>query len=290
MDKRPIGSSDGRFFWYFVLNLFDNVRRLVETMNRPFFSSFWYMLLVPVLLACHTSTLAAEVTESLEVIGGTHRSAAASQEKIDGLSRETRTLLEEYRRLQDGAEYQEAYTRELEELEKAQRSQIEDLQHQIAEAAITRQRIVPLMRSMVDALEKFVALDLPFQQEERINGVLNLRRRLNQTDLSVAVKFRLVLEAYQLEQDYGNKIEAWRGTLQRNGEDVSVEYLRVGRVALYFQSLDGATSGYWNSAQSEWMELNPEHNRALTQALRVARNQIAPQLLQLPMRSPGEPL
>lgn len=230
----------------------------------------------------------AQVEESLDIVAGTNRSAASSQKKIDALAQETRALLEEYRRLQDGAEYQQAYTRELEALEQAQRTQIEDLQQQIAEAAVTRQRIVPLMRSMADALEKFVVLDLPFHQEDRINGVLLLKQRLNQTDLSVGEKFRLVLEAYQLEQDYGNKIESWRGPLQRAGEEVSVEYLRVGRVGLYFQLLDGSSSGYWDAQRSEWVDLDPQYNRALTQALLVAKNQTAPQLLQLPMLAPGD--
>jgi len=231
--------------------------------------------------------LAADVGESLEVVTKTNRSAAQSQKKIDTLSRETNALLEEYRKLQDGTEYQAAYTRELEELERAQRLEIDDLQQQIAQARITRQRIVPLMRSMADALEKFVVLDLPFHHEERINGVLHLKQRLSQPDLSVSAKFRLLLEAYQLEQDYGSNIEAWRGPLQLAGETLSVEYLRVGRVALYYQSLDGASSGYWNAGEDSWVVLDAEHNRSVTQALRVARSQSAPQLLQLPMLGPG---
>jgi|JI10StandDraft_1071094.scaffolds.fasta_scaffold382472_2 cell division protein FtsB len=240
------------------------------------------------LLSSATATFAAGVSDSLDVVSGTNRSAAASQKKIDDLSAQTRALLEEYRRLQDGVEYQAAYTRELEDLEQAQRVQIAQLQGQIAQASITRQRIVPLMRSMADALEKFVVLDLPFQQEERINGVLLLKRHLNQADMSVAAKFRLLLEAYQLEQGYGNTIAAWRGPLQWEGEDLSVEYLRIGRVALYFQTLDGARSGYWNVEQAAWLPLDAGFNRDVTQALRVARNQVAPQLLQLPMLAPGE--
>jgi hypothetical protein len=233
-------------------------------------------------------TSAADVRESLDVVSSTNRSAAASQKKIDELSAQTRALLEEYRRLQDGVEYQAAYTRELAALEQAQRTQIADLQGQIAEAAITRQRIVPLMRSMADTLEKFVVLDLPFHHEERINGVLLLKRRLDQAELSVAAKFRLLLEAYQLEQAYGSTIEAWRGPLQWEGEELSVEYLRVGRVALYFQTLDGTRSGYWNAQQEQWLPLAAGFNRDVTQALRVARNQVAPQLLQLPMIAPGD--
>ena len=230
---------------------------------------------------------AAEVVDSLGVVSKTNRSAVASQKKIDETARATQGMLEEYRKLQDGSEYQAAYTRELEELDHAQQEQIEVLQEQIAQARITRQRIVPLMRSMVDALEKFVVLDLPFHHEERINGVLQLKQRLNQPDLSVSAKFRLLLEVYQLEQDYGGKIEAWRGPLQFRGEDLSVEYLRVGRAALYFQSLDGATSGYWNAKEDSWIALDTDHNRDLAQALRVAKNLVAPKLLQLPVMAPG---
>ena len=239
------------------------------------------------MLLLTTAIHAADVKDSLDVVTKTNRSAVDSQKKIDGLSRETQGMLEEYRKLQDGSEYQAAYTRELEELDRAQQMQIESLQQQIAQARITRQRIVPLMRSMADALEKFVVLDLPFHHEDRINGVLQLKQRLNQPDLSVSAKFRLLLEAYQLEQDYGSNIEAWRGPLQFQDEELSVEFLRVGRTALYFHSLDGQTSGYWNATQDSWIALDTDHNRSMAQALRVAKNLTAPQLLQLPMMAPG---
>ena len=188
-------------------------------MNRSGINRFGGLLTVLLVFTSANSVAVAGVEESLEVMSTTHRSASASQKKIDQLAGETKALLEEYRRLQDGVEYQEAYTRELEELDKAQRLQIEELQEEIAQAAITRQRIVPLMRTMADSLEKFVVLDLPFHVEERINGVLLLKRRLNQPDLSVAEKFRLLLEAYQLEQDYGNTIEAWRGPYRKRAKN-----------------------------------------------------------------------
>ena len=230
----------------------------------------------------------AGLDESLSVVSSTNRSAAESQQKIDQLSAQTRALLEEYRKYAEGSEYQAAYTRELEELQAAQELQITALREQIEQARITRQRIVPLMRSMADALEKFVVLDLPFHQEERITGVLQLKQRLNDPGLSVAARFRLLLEAYQLEQGYGGSVEAWRGPLQFEGETLSVEYLRVGRVALYFQSLDGETTGYWDRAGQSWVVLDPQYNRPVAQALRVARNLVAPQLLQLPMAPAGE--
>jgi cell division protein FtsB len=256
----------------------------MQRSRRPLLTGIVAVLL----LAWVAGDAAAQVKESLDVVSGTNSNASASQKKIEQLSGETRALLEEYRRLQDGVEYQAAYTRELEQLEQSQRAQIEELQRQISEAAITRQRIVPLMRSMADALEKFVVLDLPFHHEDRINAVLLLKQRLNQPDLTVSAKFRLLLETYQLEQGYGNSIEAWRGPLQWQGEDLSVEFLRVGRVALYFQSLDGASSGYWSMEQEQWLPLDPAFDRDIAQALRVARNLVAPELLQLPLVAPGD--
>lgn len=243
---------------------------------------------VSLLLLCPVVLSAAEVKQSLDVVAETNRSAAASQKKIDSLSIETRSLLDEYIRLQDGNAYQEAYTTELQELDKAQQQQLDELKAQISQARITRQRIVPLMRSMADALEKFVVLDLPFHHEDRINAVLQLKQRLNEPELSVSARFRLLLEAYQLEQDYGSKIEAWRGPLELQGETLSVEYLRVGRTALYFQGLDGGASGYWDRARGEWKLLDSEYNRAIAQALRVAKNLSAPELLQLPLMPPGD--
>ena len=234
-----------------------------------------------------TGLHAAKLEDSQKVVKATNTSAASSQQKIDQLSRDSEALLQEYRRLRNGIEYQDAYTLELQQLDASQKQQIETLQRQIEDARITQQRIVPLMRSMADALEKFVVLDLPFHHEQRISSVLQLKQRLQQPGLSISARFRLLLEAYQLEQDYGLNIEAWRGPLQLQDEQLSVEYLRIGRIALYYQSLDGKNSGYWDTASQTWHTLAAQYNQPIAAAMRVAKNQSAPQLLSLPMAMPG---
>ncbi len=244
--------------------------------------------LVVLALGLSSAVPAQDIQDSLDVVAATNRDAERSQEKIDQLSRDTRVLLEEYRSLQESNEYQEAYTRELELRNAAQQAQIESLQQQIAQARITRQRILPLMRSMADALETFVVLDLPFHQEERVGAVLQLKQRLGNPSLSVVARFRLLLEAYQLEQNYNATVEAWRGPLQLNGETLSVEYLRLGRTALYYQTLDRAHAGYWHREQQSWEPLPDSHNRELARAMRMARSESAPQLLELPLLMSGE--
>lgn len=132
-----------------------------------------------------------------------------------------------------------------------------------------------------------MVLDLPFHQQERVGAVLALKQRLDNPGLSVSARFRLLLEAYQIEQNYGDTVEAWRGPLSLEGEEVSVEYLRLGRAALFYQSLDRERSGYWDAAQQAWAPLDSAYNRSLSQAMRVARNQSAPQLLELPLQYAG---
>ncbi len=146
----------------------------------------------------------AELDDSRAVVANTNREAAASQQRINDLAVETKQLLEEYRKLADGADLEASYARELELLDAAQQEQISALREDIARAQVTRQRILPLMRSMAEALEQFVVLDLPFHQEDRLAAVLQLRQRLDRPDIPLAARFRLLLEAYQLELDYGS--------------------------------------------------------------------------------------
>jgi hypothetical protein len=230
---------------------------------------------------------AAVLKDSQEVLSKTNTEATRSQQSIDRLAGETQARMEEYRRVQNSAEYQEAYTRELQQLNASQEVRIESLKRQVEEAGITQQRIVPLMRSMADSLEKFVVLDLPFHHQERINAVLQLKQRIRQPDLPLSVKFRLLLEIWQLEQDYGVTIETWRGPLDLSDVTLSVEFLRVGRVALYYQSRDGLNSGYWEKSEKRWLPLSAEYNQPITRAVRVARDQVTPELLSLPMVPPG---
>ena len=95
---------------------------------------------------------AAVLKDSQEVISKTNTEATRSQQNIDRLAGETQVMLDEYRRVQNSAEYQEAYTRELQQLNASQEVRIEGLKRQVEEAGITQQRIVPLMRSMADSL------------------------------------------------------------------------------------------------------------------------------------------
>ena len=146
--------------------------------------------------------------------------------------------------------------------------------------------VTPLMLRMIDALEATVELDLPFLIDERTERVANLRRLMTRAAVSSAEKYRLIMEAYQTENEYGRTIEAYRSTLKRGDRDVKVDFLRFGRIALVYQTLDGMESGVWNQQKKTWDPLDASYRTAIRQGLRIARKQAAPDLIRLPLPVP----
>jgi hypothetical protein len=141
---------------------------------------------------------------------------------------------------------------------------------------------------MIDGLEQFVALDVPFLAEERNSRVANLTTVLERADVTAAEKFRVVMEAWQIENDYGRTIEAYTDELVINGNTREVDVLRIGRVALMYQTPDGQISGSWDKEAGDWVEVDSSYRNAIRNGIRLARNQIGPDLLLLPISSPQE--
>ena len=163
---------------------------------------------------------------------------------------------------------------------------MESIKKQIEDLKNTSREITPLMVRMVDTLEKFVTLDMPFLPEERTHRVAELKSMLNRADVSVSEKYRRILEAYQVENEYGRTIEAYRGVKQSENKEITVDYFRVGRIALMYQSLDGNISGLWNQQNKSWDELPDNFSQSLKKGIRMARKQMAPDIVKIPVSAP----
>ena len=141
------------------------------------------------------------------------------------------------------------------------------------------------MARMIDGLEQFIELDVPFLlEEERLPRVAKLRGMLARADVTVAEKARRVFEAYQIESDYGRTIEAYTGKLDLDGGSFDAEFLRVGRVALMYRTIGDQRHGFWDRTREHWTELPPTpYRRMMEQGLKVARQEIAPELITVPL-------
>ena len=144
------------------------------------------------------------------------------------------------------------------------------------------------MERMIDGLEQSINLDVPFLKEERADRIEALKEIMERSDVSVAEKFRKVMEAYQIENDYGTSSEWYRETITlEDGSTRDYNVLRIGRVGLYFQSDDTRITGRWDAESNGWVVDNSARNE-IRKGLRMAKQLIAPELILIPVSGPTE--
>ena len=213
-----------------------------------------------------------------------------SQNTIDKLTDETGDMVQVYRNAIRKTESLNSYNQQLAKLVKQQKLSLNSIQRQIENAEETRRSIVPFINKMITTLEKFVRLDLPFLLDERRQRVSILKQIVNFPDITLPDKYRRVMEAYQIEIEYGRTIEAYNDTITLDGKEYTVEILRVGRLLMTFQTSDGELSGIWNKHSKAWRKLPSEYNRSIKQGLLIAKKQAPPELIKLPVTAAGKKL
>lgn len=214
--------------------------------------------------------------------------AQSAQQKIDQLDEQIRERVQEYRAVNKEIEGLEVYVQQMEKQIASQEQEMAEISESIDKVTLIERQITPLMLKMVNAIKQFVALDLPFRKQERAQKVARLEDLMGASDVSTAEKFRTILETYQEEIEYGRTIGAYRGTLGADERAREVDFLRIGRVALLYQTLDGKQAGIWDQQAQSWKELDGSYRRQITRGLRIAREQAAPDLIRMPMPTPVE--
>jgi len=226
------------------------------------------------------------VKDAIATSEGANKEAEASQKKIDKISDDIDSLAAEYRAAIQEIKALEGYNKQLEGLIVSQGQEMESLRHQIDNVTVVGRQVMPLMSRMLDALAQFVELDVPFLPEERAERIAKLREMMDRADVTISEKYRRILEAYQIENEYGRTIEAYRGPVEADGKEITVDFLRIGRLALLYQTLDGSESGMWDAAAGTWVPLGNEYRNAIQAGLRMARKQSAPDLITVPVPAP----
>lgn len=214
------------------------------------------------------------------------KEAKASQQTVDALDDETRELLAQYRLVTKALDDLEAYNAQMLRLLADQRAEMATVDRQLGEIEVTKRRIVPLLERMVEVLQRFIVLDTPFLFKERGMRVAELKEMLNRADVSLPEKYRRILEAYRIETEYGHTIEAYSGELRQEDVTRTVEFLRLGRTALYYLSFDAKTAGYWDRHEKRWKSLPERFHESISQGLRIAKKQAPPDLIRLPVSAP----
>jgi len=240
---------------------------------------------IAVLMMMSVSIWAGSLEQAIDTQVGTDLAAKKSQENVDGLSEETARLLVEYRGVLREKDSLRSYNDQLDKLVNSQKRELISITEQLDNIETTQRDILPLMLNMIDVLAQFVALDIPFLLEERQTRVSQLKTMMNRADVTLAEKYRRIMEAYQVETEYGRTIEAYQQQLSVEGGSRTVDFLRIGRVSLYYLTLDSNEAGIWDKASEKWQVLPKQYLQSVSQGLKVARKQLPPDLLVLPVKT-----
>tara|TARA_B100001939_G_scaffold227553_1_gene195879 strand:+ start:1646 stop:2410 length:765 start_codon:yes stop_codon:yes gene_type:complete len=223
------------------------------------------------------------VKDTIGISTASIEKSGLTQEQIVKLDEQTRILLAEYQSTSKEYDSLKLYNDQVQKIINSQIDEIESILIKIDELDQTNQRIVPFMLRMIDGLENFIQLDLPFLLDERRDRLNNLKVTMDRGDISTSEKFRLIIEAYKTELEYGRTIEAYRDNIMIDDVETSADFLRIGRIALTYLTVDGSKGGYWDTNSQSWEKASSSIKRSTADALKVASKQAPPALIKIPV-------
>ena len=247
-----------------------------------FVAALWVALAIAQTVNAQTA-VSQKVNTAIEEQVKAEQAAQASQKRIAQLDEEATGMLAEYRQANAEIGGLKAYNDQLATQVKSQQDELTTMGRQLAEIETTSREALPMMQKMVTTLAQFVKLDVPFLPEERSGRIAALEDMMSRADVSVSEKYRRIVEAYQIEIEYGRTIEAYQGKVG----DKTVDFLRAGRVALLYQSLDGNETGYWDADAKKFVQ-DDGYEDAIKSGLKVAKKQSAPDFIVVPVHAPKQ--
>ena len=213
--------------------------------------------------------------------------AEQSQKRIDKIVEGAQERLIQYRALLKQIEGLKAYNEQLTTQVASQDDLITRFDNSITQVSLIERQMAPLVDKMANSLEQFVELDLPFNTAERQERMAFIKENLVAADVDVAEKFRQVIEAYQIENEYGRKIDSFQDIVTLDGTEREVDVLRVGRVAMVCQTKDTTISARWNHVGDAWEVLdNVTYRNSISNGIKMAKKQASINILTLPIAAP----
>lgn len=248
-------------------------------------------LLAPFALGAGLSVpaVADQVVDVLSVSNSRLVAAQESQQLVDSLANETVDLIQQYKALNKEIEALRVNNAQRQAKIQDQLNEVAEIENSIVGVAGVSQQVPFLLQKMVDGLDNFVNLDVPFLIDERAERIEKIRENMGKGNQPVSENFRQVLEAYKIENEYGRKIEAYKASIDFNGDGQkrAVDIFRVGRIALLYKTDDGEEVGRWNNDERRWEALDAgQWSDNINTGIRIARNQAVKDILQLPIEAP----
>ena len=221
---------------------------------------------------------------------GKARQAAekTSQSKIDEMEEQTSVIISEFKTVSKQIEGLRVYNAQMRQQIQRQEERLKEIDKTLKEAQIMQRQIPPFTRRMLAGIETSIELDLPFNQSERRERIAFAKAALDNPTVSPAEGLRQVLEAFNVEAEYGRKIDAYKDSIVINDELREGNILRVGRLAMVFQTADETQTHAWNNVTRAWEELDNSYRNPTRRGLRIANKLATVDLMELPLPAATE--
>lgn len=210
------------------------------------------------------------------------RQAERTQERINQLDDERSDMVGEFRTLLQRKQAAELYARQQEKVVESQRRELESLTEQLGRVDEITAQTVPMLLDMIADLEAFVEADLPFRLDERRDRIETLKTAMDSADVPIVEQYRLIIEAYQTEMEYGRTVQTWTETVMIDDKEVLVDNFLYGRVSLVRMSPDKRYAQRYDRATGEWVGVDNKFKDDIENAIKIAQNRTTPGVMYAP--------
>ncbi|MFO8111947.1 MAG: DUF3450 domain-containing protein [Desulfosalsimonadaceae bacterium] len=206
-----------------------------------------------------------------------------TQKANEQWQKEKQVLASRYDRLQEENKRLAARRDALEENLEATTGRVRRKEKQLADIEQVTGSMAPFLTEMIGRLARLPDEGMPFLKEERARRIQRLREMMSEPDVDASEKYRKVMEALLVEAEYGNTIEVYQETIDVSGRSILANIFRLGRISLFYQTMDQQESGWYDMAAGAWEKLPERHNRAISTAIDIGAKRQPVELVTLPL-------
>jgi hypothetical protein len=229
-----------------------------------------------------------QIQPLLDVGQERQKAEKSSQTKIDKMDEDTSLIINEFKTVSKQIEGLRVYNAQMKQQIERQEERLKEIDKTLKEAQIMQRQIPPFTRRMLAGIETSIELDIPFHHSERKERIAFAKAALDNPTVSPAEGLRQVLEAFEVEAEYGRKMDAYKDSILIDGDLREGNILRVGRLALVFQTADEQQSRAWDNNTRTWVELDNSYRNPTRKGLRIANKLATVDLLELPIQNAEE--
>lgn len=212
----------------------------------------------------------AQLRQALDTGAQATQRAEQIQNQINQLDDERTDMVREFRTLLQRRDAAELFVLQQQKVVESQEREIESLTDQLGRVDEITAQTVPMMLDMIEDLKLFVRADLPFKLEERQARLDALDAVMEDPQVPTAERYRLIIQAYQAEMEYGSTIDTWQEVQDVGGSPQTVDMFQYGRIALVWITSDNRTGARWDRGTGQWEPLSGGIINDIREAIRVA--------------------